>query len=67
MKRKPKVRKGLLTLSYTVDDDGIWLDCTCDWKVNLGFFPSPSDVNRAVAWHDKQGCQEEPQKAKTPS
>lgn len=27
----------LMTLTYTVDDDGIWLRCDCGWERNLGF------------------------------
>jgi len=37
-------------LSYTTNDDGIWLECNCSFKINLGFDPSPQEV--ATKWLD---------------
>lgn len=28
------------SLTYTIDDNGIWLECECGFKKNLGFAPS---------------------------
>lgn len=42
-------------LEYTIDDDGIWLRCTkCPvfGAQNLGFTPSPDDVQEAVREHE---------------
>lgn len=40
-----------MELRYTIDDDGIWVVCTCRWEKCLGFWPSPSDITQAAADH----------------
>ena len=39
------------TLSYTNDDDGVWLNYDCGHSVNLGFWPSTADVANADVEH----------------
>lgn len=36
-------------LVYTNSDDGVWIECTCGWHVNLGFFSSVEDA--ASQWN----------------
>lgn len=41
-----------MTLSYTIDDDGIWLRCSCgELKRNMGFGPTPDEVSQARLEH----------------
>ena len=37
-------------LTYPNNDSGIWLDCSCGWSKNLGYFPEVNDV--VQAWTD---------------
>lgn len=27
-------------LTYTINDDGVWLECSCGWSHNLGQHPT---------------------------
>lgn len=45
-------------LTYTTDDDGVWLMCGgwlrrngCGWEDHLGFHASPEDVAKSWAGH----------------
>jgi hypothetical protein len=42
----------MISLTYTIDDDGIWLECTEHGYVkNLGFTATPMDAMRAEIEH----------------
>lgn len=42
-----------LELTYTTDDDGVWLECgVCGWKKNLGFDGTPAAAMAAQQEHD---------------
>jgi hypothetical protein len=40
-----------MTVEYTIQDDGIWLWCTCGAQISLGFEPSPHQVADAAERH----------------
>lgn len=41
-----------ISLCYTIDDDGIYISCDHDWSKNLGYDPTPTQVQDAVKEHD---------------
>lgn len=45
------VTEHTFTVTYTVNDDGIWLQCTCGWDANLGYDPPVSALTDAVEHH----------------
>lgn len=40
------------TLTYTNEDDGVWIEHTSGWKKNLGFSPTVAEVLQAVLDHE---------------
>jgi hypothetical protein len=38
-------------VTYTSDDDGVWLSCECGWSQNLGFSPVLVTLFRAGVDH----------------
>jgi hypothetical protein len=45
---------GDFTLTYTIDDDGVWLECPvegCDYRVLLGHWPTVAVAGHAAAAH----------------
>lgn len=41
-----------LVLTYTNDDDGVWIDCgNCEFRHNLGHLGRLADVQQAVDGH----------------
>ena len=42
-----------MTLTYTVDDDGVWLECSCKFRRRLGHDATPADVADAAEAHTR--------------
>jgi hypothetical protein len=40
-----------MQVSYDVNDDGIWLGCSCTWRMNMGQTPDPWDIEEAASNH----------------
>lgn len=41
-----------IEVGYTNSDDGVWLDCrVCDWRHNVGFFSSVTELVAAANVH----------------
>jgi hypothetical protein len=41
----------LMNLAYTTDDDGVHLECSCGFDLNLGFDASPVQAYLAALEH----------------
>lgn len=44
-----KPEEHYITINYFNSDDGIWLECSCRWQKNIGWWPTP-----AKAWAEEQ-------------
>lgn len=42
-------------ITYTKNDDGLWLRCSCGWERNLGYEVSVGDAAKAHREHVKGG------------
>lgn len=42
-----------ITLGYTMDDDGIWLECSCGYLECLGYHPTIATVVKAARSHSE--------------
>lgn len=40
-----------MRLTYTTDDDGVHIECSCGWRVVLGFEASPGAAYFAALQH----------------
>ncbi len=49
----------LMKLSWRDSDDGIWLDCSCGQKFNLGYDATPEDALRVQIEHRMTKAQEQ--------
>lgn len=47
-----------LILTYHYQDDGVWLQCSCTWEINLGFNATPEDAADAGRRHVLLGSSE---------
>lgn len=45
----PDILNHRVWLTYHNDSTGIWLQCSCSWKFNLGWLATPTD-----AWFKEQ-------------
>ena len=41
----------IITVTYTWQDDGIWLECTCGEPLGAGFEPGIAALGELAAWH----------------
>jgi len=41
----------LMTVTYTIHDDGLWVECSCGWEQPAGFSPSPEDLLSLAETH----------------
>ena len=47
----PEPPQHVMTLGYTISDDGVWIDCSCGWHHNLGFDADPFDAASIASQH----------------
>lgn len=43
-------------VGYTNDDDGVWLNCSCGWGQNFGFFATVEKLYETFVEHKQGGA-----------